>query len=533
MNAVESIFHVVLDASWRMACLVLVLLAWRSLLRRHVSARVLYWAWIAVAVRLLLPLAVSVSWSPFNLARFAYRAPPVPATSMLAVDNGPSVAAMSRLAPLAPVPFLERPPARVAARSAGRWAALAWGLGVIVLVSGRIRAHRRFVRRLPPSPTANDATLVAPAVEAAAELGVRGVSIFITDSVGAPALHGIFRPSLLFPPGLLEQLSRREIKLIVAHELSHHQRRDLLAQFLIQAAQILHWFNPLIWMAARAARQDCELACDEHVVQRLGSTEPRVYGATLLKILGLVNPAPQAALGLGVVRSKQQIKRRIQMIIADKPSALTRTVLGCTLLALVASLSLTREIRAQQPANATGPAVTTTAPNGWWKNGTQNAVAYVAGLDRSQTHQGLPSAYVKSIQPAIEGFGGLMQSCSAEKYIGKRLRFSAWMKTENANDGGAHLWFRVDGKESGAMLQFDNMDNRPVKGTTDWRQYSVVLDVPATAAALAYGFFIQGTGQAWGSDVKIEEVGADVPSTNLTPKKARELPSAPVNLRFD
>ena len=224
------------------------------------------------------------------------------------------------------------------------------------------------------------------------------------------------------------------------------------------------------------------------------------------------------------------------MILARRPSFLPRTVIGCALFALVAGLCLTRETRAQPPAVQTGPSVTTTAPKGWWKNGTNSAVAYVAGVDRGQTHEGLLSAYVKSIQPSSDGFGGfggMMQMCSADNFLGKRLRFSAWMKTENANDGGAHLWFRVDGKEKNEMLQFDNMDNRPAKGTTEWQQYSIVLDVPANALALAYGFFVQGTGQAWVSGVKIEEVGSDVPSTNLPLNKARNMPEAPVNLGFD
>jgi len=60
----------------------------------------------------------------------------------------------------------------------------------------------------------------------------------------------------------------------------------------------------------------------------------------------------------------------------------------------------------------------------------------------------------------------------------------------------------------------------------------VVLDVPADSAALAYGFFISGTGQAWVSGVRIEQVGMDVPSTNIEGKKARVLPEAPVNLEF-
>ena len=125
-----------------------------------------------------------------------------------------------------------------------------------------------------------------------------------------------------------------------------------------------------------------------------------------------------------------------------------------------------------------------------------------------------------------------MQMCRADNFIGKRLRYSGWLKTENATVGGAHLWFRVDGSTKGAMLQFDNMDGRQVMGTTGWHQYSIVLDVPPDSTALAFGFFVSGTGEAWVSGVKIEEVGLDVPSTNLVGAKDRKMPNAPVNLEF-
>ena len=54
---------------------------------------------------------------------------------------------------------------------------------------------------------------------------------------------------------------------------------------------------------------------------------------------------------------------------------------------------------------------------------------------------------------------------------------------------------RVDGQQRGVSLQFDNMDNRPVNGTKDWQECSVVLDVPAESSALAYGFFVKGSGK--------------------------------------
>jgi bla regulator protein blaR1 len=341
MNTMEPIFRAVFDASWRMACLIPVFLALRSLLRRYVPASVLFWVWIAVVIRLLVPFSVPVKWSPFNLARFADREPAALGSQAPTAESMQPVAATPRLTP-SPV----------------QWACLVWGAGVVVLLIGRVRTYRRFASRLQRSPTSTGSALAS----LAAELGHRGVRVTVTDSVATPALHGIFRPTLLFPPGLLEKLSPHEVQLIVAHELGHHQRRDLLAQALIHSARILHWFNPLIWVAARAARHDCELACDEYVIQRLSPTEPQAYGATLLKILGLAGQPLQAPRGLGLVESKQEIKQRIQMIAAHKPSSLTRTALGCALLALVAGLSLTREIAAHSPVVATKAAMAVTQP---------------------------------------------------------------------------------------------------------------------------------------------------------------------------
>ena len=182
------------------------------------------------------------------------------------------------------------------------------------------------------------------------------------------------------------------------------------------------------------------------------------------------------------------------------------------------------------------PGVSVTAPTGWARNG-RKAESYVVGVDQVQTWGGMPSAYVRSLQSSVDGFGGMMQTTSAEDFVGKRVRLSGWIKTEDANEGGGHLWLRVDGQQQGVSLQFDNMDNRAAKGTTDWQEASVVLDVPTEASALAFGFFVQGGGKMWVSGTKMEEVGPDVPSTNMLKpqtqqQQRRVLPKAPVNLGF-
>jgi RNA polymerase sigma factor (sigma-70 family) len=176
--------------------------------------------------------------------------------------------------------------------------------------------------------------------------------------------------------------------------------------------------------------------------------------------------------------------------------------------------------------------VTRTAPAGWHKNGSAPKV-FEVGVDPSHSFGGVPSAYVKSLDDsATKEFGGMMQSSSADQYKNQRVRMTGWIKTEDANDSGAHLWLRVDSPTPGKLLAFDNMDNRAPKGTTDWQEYSVVLDVPNEATSLNYGFFLGGKGQMWVNGVNIERVGTETPTTNmLTPPKP--LPTAPVNLDFN
>jgi hypothetical protein len=136
-------------------------------------------------------------------------------------------------------------------------------------------------------------------------------------------------------------------------------------------------------------------------------------------------------------------------------------------------------------------------------------------------------AFIKAKPGATSnGFGTLMQLVGAQTYIGKRVRLSMALKTAAA--GRAQVWMRVDGDTS-RPLAFDNMDNRPVKGTSDWQEASVVLDVPPKSKLLAYGFFVQGGGKMWVNGQRMEIVGDDVPTTNM----ALQPPAAPRNLGFN
>lgn len=167
-------------------------------------------------------------------------------------------------------------------------------------------------------------------------------------------------------------------------------------------------------------------------------------------------------------------------------------------------------------------------PAGWIKAGS-NPAEYEMGLDTTARHGGKASGFVKATATDILGFGTLMQMAAPGEYLGRRVRFSGCVKSENVRSGWAGLWFRIDGRKQGDTLGFDNMEQRPIKGTTDWTRYEIVLDVPNTASALAFGVLLSGDGQVWMDDLSFEVVSSAVPLTG----PLAGLRSAPQNLDFE
>ena len=131
------------------------------------------------------------------------------------------------------------------------------------------------------------------------------------------------------------------------------------------------------------------------------------------------------------------------------------------------------------------------APEGWTLAGSKPA-NYDTGVDEQVMYNRHFSVYLKfKGGEDTEGFGTLMQSFNANKYLGKRVRFSGTVKSEGVEQW-AGLWMRVD--KGAQSVAFDNMGNRPIKGTTGWQDYEVVLDVPKDATGVAFGILLDGSG---------------------------------------
>ncbi|MFJ7973115.1 helix-turn-helix transcriptional regulator [Psychrobacillus sp. NPDC096389] len=166
---------------------------------------------------------------------------------------------------------------------------------------------------------------------------------------------------------------------------------------------------------------------------------------------------------------------------------------------------------------------------GWFLSGT-NSEHYEMRRDFENVLKGNVSGQLRSIgQEAKEGFGTVMQQFQAKEWLGKRVKLSCFIQTKDVQSS-AGLWMRIDGKD-GDTLQFDNMQNRPITGTTAWNHYSVVLDVPENAGAIYFGVLLQGVGEIWMDEFTFAQADEKTASTNMM--MPENMPSKPVNLNFE
>lgn len=156
---------------------------------------------------------------------------------------------------------------------------------------------------------------------------------------------------------------------------------------------------------------------------------------------------------------------------------------------------------------------------------------YKTGIDRTVFHTGTASAFIQSETEDFtpDEYATIMQQFRAERFLGKRVRFSAFVKALEV-EGWAGLWMRLDGKFS-VTLKLDNMQNRSIKGSVNWNLYSCVLDVPQETELINIGILLNGKGRVWMDNVSFQEVDKTIPVTDF--KIQKEYPDYPENLMFE
>jgi hypothetical protein len=151
-------------------------------------------------------------------------------------------------------------------------------------------------------------------------------------------------------------------------------------------------------------------------------------------------------------------------------------------------------------------------PPGWFLAGLAPH-HYEVTLD-PKSCDGARAAHMKNRVAQPAGYGTFMQGFRADDYRGKRVRYSAVVRTEGV-EGWAGLFMRVDGRDVAHPLAFDNMQTRALVGSTPCQRHEVVLDVPREAKFVWLGLMLSGAGNAWIGGVRFDVVDQSVASTDL------------------
>jgi len=319
----ELVFNWVIKSSIMASILAVLILLVNYVLRNKLDAKWQYAVWMLLIIRLIIPYDIQSPWSIYSLIPNNSVISPI-VDQIRIPDSNAQINNISgkdtqitndqSIINKQSSTKAEEPIAKDL--SIGWIVAMLWLVGTFILAILTIATNLRFYLLVRREPFVTDVRMSKLMQECTRKMGIRtNLPIIITNRINAPCLYGIVSPKLLLPQPLVSRLNDENIRHIFIHELSHYKRKDILINWLAVAAQIVHWFNPLIWYSFARMSEDCELACDADALCSLMTEEYQSYG---LSIISLVTPSQMSWLprttGFFGNKNNLQIKRRIKMI---------------------------------------------------------------------------------------------------------------------------------------------------------------------------------------------------------------------------
>lgn len=418
------------------------------------SKTVFYYLWLLVLLRLCLPVGVTLPLP----------AQPREEPSQTVVQQGPVTQPVQPEEPQTPgqgtatephTPeqgAAELQPDTQPARPALNWREMLtapqlwfalWGLGAAFFLGRQVVGYRRFARLVKENGEPPERSAIAML----ARLEPEGrVGLLTCPYVSTPLLLGVVRPTIVLPAGVEPD----RLGDILAHELTHARRYDLLYKWFAGAVTSLHWFNPLMMVVRRQLSRACELSCDQAVVREMDAAGRRHYGETLLALAAGQTPKGMGLLATTLCEEKKHLKERLVGVMKYRkqgPAALALTLALVVVLTGCAAIFGAEPTSAPQPESTPDPEALLADPTLYdLANGLTVALpADLTGellVDTEETGEIFFSVYQRSSYEAgggggIEGMGWLF---SIARY--DQVEFEQTLGLDNS---GLRFFARGDG----------------------------------------------------------------------------------------
>ncbi len=351
LTELSSFFKWLISSTLHVSVLICLILVIKVLIRHRLAVRWHYWLWLLLLVRMVMPWAPQSSFSVFSLLSQAKTSivskgftEITPLTPI--VDVAPEAATPSQAEEQVSFAVTTSPPAQAPASAASLEImdilSLSWLVVALALAIAALACNFRLWRIIKSQRPLTEGKILDALEDCKAEMGIQTiVGVIVTDKVKSPALFGTIRPRLLLPEGIIETLTPEELRYVFLHELAHLKRHDIYLGWVMVVLQVLHWFNPLVWLAFNRMRADRELACDGLVLSTAHADESQRYGTTIVNIFTRFSQIRYLPGIAGILEDKSQIKRRVTMIARFKKGSYRWSTMAVALLAVLGCVFLT------------------------------------------------------------------------------------------------------------------------------------------------------------------------------------------------
>ncbi|MCA9016874.1 MAG: M56 family metallopeptidase, partial [Planctomycetaceae bacterium] len=184
-----------------------------------------------------------------------------------------------------------------------------------------------------------------------------------SEETDAPFAIGAFRPVIVMPRAMTEQLQPDQLTIVIAHELAHIRRRDLFIGWFETLVSIVWWFHPALWWLRKSLRQTREDCCDDLLLAHQ-LAEPERYCETLIEAARRQSTRLAEPLVLGFVHQEHPATRRIRRLMDGSLFRADRLRYPALIFALLVALVILPGMRPErQPVTKT-----TLEGNFGWRN---------------------------------------------------------------------------------------------------------------------------------------------------------------------
>lgn len=325
--------------------IILAIVVVRTLIKYHLPKTTLLLLWTVALLRLLLPFSIPAPFSAYNVLNKIQQH--ITSSEIFSVPGTPSIQSVTLsqfewqpdppsyrtiIQAATDSPDLDRVQSFKLSLSSSQsdiWK-IVWLLGFSILATGisftHLRRRHDYLAALPLPE--KDALVIHKSFS-----GLRNIKVCQSDKILSPMTYGLIKPVILLPKTLNSQNENR-LNYILAHEIVHIRRRDVLIKAVLVFTLCLHWFNPLVWLMFYLFNRDLELSCDEIVVRKFGQQTRSDYAMTLISMLENKNRLLSLTHGF----SRNAITERIKAVMRSREFTYNRSIIS---LLLVASIFLT------------------------------------------------------------------------------------------------------------------------------------------------------------------------------------------------